>query len=166
MFGFGKKYENEVEVIRQALRDQIIRAKQEEESGQVTKGRYYSVEKLIGSSFSSGYLYAFCRIGFAAQGVEVNVDKYLRTILNEVWREINLYRRFKSGIELAESTGAISYIFKEEFELGMKAGMSDGGRILDRSNGDANKNLYAYLINCEGLLKEDDSYLNFDEVTS
>ena len=61
MFGFGKKHENEVEVIRQALRDQIIRAKQEEESGLVTKGRYYSVEKLIGSPFSSGYLYAFCR---------------------------------------------------------------------------------------------------------
>ena len=56
MFGFGKKYENEVEVIRQALRDQIIRAKQEEESGQVTKGRYYSVEKL---AVDGGYVHYF-----------------------------------------------------------------------------------------------------------
>ncbi|MDA8672814.1 hypothetical protein N9M46_07180 [Gammaproteobacteria bacterium] len=61
--------------------------------------------------------------------------------------------------------GDVGKILREEFELGMKAGMSDGGRILDRSSGDANKNLYAYLINCEGLLQEDDSYLNFDEVT-
>lgn len=162
MFGFGKRHEKEIEVITQALRDQIIRAAQEYETGLVTKELCDSVFKLIGTPFSSGYLYSFIHMGFSSQGVEVNVDKYLRTILKDVWDEIDLYRRFNSGLELAEMNGDIGKIFKQEFELGMQVGMIDGGKILEKRNGDANKNLYLYLMNSDGSVKSNSSYLRFD----
>lgn len=135
MFGFGKKYNKEADILGKILHEQIFSAMQENES---------LASRRLQTPFFAGYFFGFVKVGLT-NSLNVPAGKtkdYYEYICDGIYPK-TLYKTITELVNFTQNTREIS---EADYIKGTKVGFYDGTNFINWSEPSKRANLKPYLL--------------------